>query len=108
LDSLQELDADMVVLPPMCHPHDHDRAWTDLARDAGRSLLEAITPLSLPGTRLLKSMSKATFSQRVQDMRGTVLRSLDVADGNVTASILSGLRTMESGPRRFCSVVVMW
>jgi anaerobic glycerol-3-phosphate dehydrogenase len=95
LDTLQEMDADMVFLPPMCHPHDHDRAWTDLARDSGRQLIEAVTPLSLPGTRLMASMGRSTFSQRVHDMRGMVLRSLDVADGNVKATCRSGLRTLE-------------
>jgi anaerobic glycerol-3-phosphate dehydrogenase len=95
LDSLQELDADMVVLPPMCHTHDHDRAWTDLARDAGRQLLEAITPLSLPGTRLLRSMSRATMAQGVRDLRGIVLESLDVSDDTVMATCRSGLRTLE-------------
>lgn len=95
LDSLQELDMDMVVLPPMCQPHDHDRAWTDLARDAGRQLLEAITPLSLPGTRLLRSMSMATLSQGAHDLRGMVLRSLDVTEGNVKATCQSGMRTID-------------
>ncbi len=95
LDSLQELDADMVVLPPMCQPHDHDQAWADLARDAGRQLLEAITPLSLPGTRLLRSMSDATISQGVRDLRGMVLGSLDVSEDTVMATCQSGMRTMK-------------
>jgi anaerobic glycerol-3-phosphate dehydrogenase len=92
---LQGIDADLVVLPPFTQRGGHDRAWGDLADEAGKRLCEAITPLSLPGRSLLESFGRAALEAGARDLNGTLLEKIVMKDDGVNALCRSGLRQVE-------------
>ena len=94
-ESLQGIDADLVVLPPFTQRAGHDRAWKDIADKAGKRLCEAVTPLSLPGRSLVSAFGRAAHEVGARDLSGTLLERIDLKGDEVIALCRSGLRQVE-------------
>jgi anaerobic glycerol-3-phosphate dehydrogenase len=97
---LGDLDYDEVVLPPLFTGANHGRALSFLERSSGRTVREAMTPLSNPGRRLQACLEEAAVRAGCALWRGRELVGLEIASHDVTGAVLrSGLRTVSVRPR---------
>ena len=104
VDRISDVSEDMVMVPPLFPLSDHIAALENIERRSGRSVFEAMTPMSLPGRRLQKALERTCALSGCKMMLGRDIDHIEIENGVATkAKILSGDR---EGEVTFSAVVL--